>query len=107
MSEEKQIKYGIMAFDSKPNEKDITSIDGGFMYGYRKVHCINNVGYIKAGGVKFGHKELAQYKNKWVYVDASLYWATSAKIGYGKVSQSIIMSGIKCEFLEKALQENN
>lgn len=94
-----QLKYGVMAHKERPNLRDITSVDGGFMYGYRKVRIKNGIGYVMAGGVSFGHKDLAQYAGQWVYVNASDYWATTAIIGYGKPSENIAMFGIKCGFL--------
>lgn len=94
-----ELKHGIFAHDKKPNVRDIMSIDGGFMSGYRKVKINNDIGYVMAGGVKFGHKDLSKFVGKYVYVDASRYWAITAIVGYGRSAEYTIMSGIKCGFL--------
>ncbi|WP_445766806.1 hypothetical protein [Rheinheimera sp.] len=100
-----QMKYGVFSQAVRPSERDDTAVDGGFMFGWRKVRIADGVGFVKAGGVKFGHKDLAAHVGKWVYVDASDYWATTAVIGYGLASESIMMGGIKCGFLSDLINK--
>lgn len=96
----RRLTTGIVSFDKKPNEKDTNAVDGVFMFGYRKVRQGNDCGFVFAGGLRFGDEALLNHIGKWVYVDASDYWATTAMIGRHEVSETEIVMGVRCEALD-------
>lgn len=96
----RHLTTGIVSFDKKPNQKDTNAVDGVFMFGYRKVRQGKDCGFVFAGGVRFGAEALLNHIGKWVYVDASDYWATSAMIGRQQVSATNIVLGVRCEALD-------
>lgn len=90
-------KFGIHSMEEKPTVREIFAADGLLMYGYRKVREKNGIGYIYAHKMKLGCEELAKHKGRWVYVDISDYWATTAVIGYSDAMDGIKYMGVKCE----------
>lgn len=102
MSETIISKYGIYSAAEKPEMEDDNAADGLLMYGCRKVREKGGVGYIHAHKMKFGCKELAEHKGKWVLVDVSDYWAVTARVGFTLGPEmGYQFTGIKCDVLRE------
>ncbi|MCU8036427.1 MULTISPECIES: hypothetical protein [unclassified Shewanella] len=92
-------KVAVYSVPDNPHKSDMLAYDGIMMYGYRKVREINGIGFVFAHKMKFGNSDLLKHKGRWVLVDVSDYWTTTARVGFSHPHDGVQYSGVRCKAL--------